>query len=730
MANMRYSEMPRDVSCDSLAALRISEGGEENRNGRCSSGGDRSPQSERGSPAPSPHTPAATPSPALALTLARSPSALNGSAVRLMAPPPAPARDPAAATGACYVRPSHPAAPAPAHTHAHAHAHARHHAHADGASVVRKVSLPPSARPSRAPYYDNYGSLPHCVAPQNKSQSLPSNASIKSYDSVVFDVLRVSPEDFASQLTLLDLPAFRGISPDELASCGWNKKNKLTVAPNVVAFTRRFNHVSFWTVQEILNGSTPKHRSETLGHFIRIAKKLYDLNNLHSLFAIISALQSASIYRMNKTWAGISKKEKQTFDKLAEVFSDKGNWSNLREHMESLKLPCIPYLGLFLTDLTYIDMAHPHSGGLESEQRRLKMNNILRVISNYQQSDYSNLVHLTHIQNYLRSVRYIEELQKFVEDDQYKLSLKLEPPSPAPSSSSSKESVTDTVVSVASLNLSPAKGLSVSGSLRFTAAQASSKFVPTHRKCHSLGTKFRSTSLPRNFHKQAHLQQVYYHQPSWVPGGIFSKPHGLTIQLGEGELVKSRHLLDDSVLEEGIQIQTPEPISPTNGHKRLDSQDEEEDVQTLLTRHGSTLSTDSDDFGDEIGSRCLLQGCLRRKTVLKEGRKPAVSSWQRYWVQLWASYLVYYPPKSFKGYDRSDFKREPCKRVSVVGWSVFLGDNPLQPDVFQLTDTSRGNVYKYRAGNKESAQSWYRVLQQAARGVKEKPLPANLMSFE
>ncbi|XP_050311690.1 ras-specific guanine nucleotide-releasing factor RalGPS2-like [Anthonomus grandis grandis] len=522
-----------------------------------------------------------------------------------------------------------------------------------------------------------------------KSNSLPNRACHQNYSCAVFDILRIPAEEFAAQLTLLDWPVFHAIQPDELASCGWNKKTKLSVAPNVVAFSRRFNHVSFWTVQEVLAGQTAKQRSETLSFFIRIAKKLYEFNNLHSLFAILSALRSASIYRLSKTWAALPKKDRQTFDKLAEVFSDEDNWANLRKHIESLKLPCIPYLGLYLTDLVYIDMAHPHSGGLESQQRTLKMNNILRIISNYQHSDYSNLVKIPHVIDYLNSIRYIEELQKFVEDDQYKLSLKLEPPSPAPSSqNSSKESVVDSVA-LASLNLSPAKASS--GSLRLQAVTAGTKFIPGHRKCRSLGTN------------------------------IFTKSH----QVGSfdpGEVPKTRHLLDDSEVEDSSQSRHGSNLSSPSDELPLQASQSSEESSTLLTR----LSTDGICAEEES---CAMQGCLRRKTVLKEGKKPTVASWQRYWVQIWASSLVYFSPKSFKGHQRADFKREPCKMVSLAGCQALYCDTSLHPDSFQLVDHARGNIYKFRAGTKSLAEKWCKFLQQATNG-EPTPLPSNLMTFE
>ncbi|XP_009571659.1 PREDICTED: ras-specific guanine nucleotide-releasing factor RalGPS1-like, partial [Fulmarus glacialis] len=174
-------------------------------------------------------------------------------------------------------------------------------------------------------------------------------------------------------------------------------------------------------------------------------------------------------------------------------------------------------IGIYLLDLIYIDSAYPASGSImENEQRSNQMNNILRIIADLQVScNYDHLTTLPHVQKYLKSVRYIEELQKFVEDDNYKLSLRIEPGNSSPRLVSSKEDLagpSDVSAVMKFIRRPTCPDASVAASLPTPP-------VPRHRKSHSLGNNMMC-------------------QFSVVESKSATFP-----------TEKPRHLLDDSVLE-------------------------------------------------------------------------------------------------------------------------------------------------------------------------------------
>ena len=56
-------------------------------------------------------------------------------------------------------------------------------------------------------------------------------------------------------------------------------------------------------------------------------QKLLDLNNIHSLKAVVSALQSRTIFRLTQTWKCVHKKDKAVYERLQDFVSETDNWS-------------------------------------------------------------------------------------------------------------------------------------------------------------------------------------------------------------------------------------------------------------------------------------------------------------------------------------------------------------------------------------------------------------------
>ncbi|XP_018609186.2 ras-specific guanine nucleotide-releasing factor RalGPS1 isoform X2 [Scleropages formosus] len=529
------------------------------------------------------------------------------------------------------------------------------------------------------------------LSESSSSESLSDKGSSelkKSFDAVVFDVSKVTPEEYAGQITLMDAPVFKAIQPEELSSCGWNKKEKHSSSPNVVAFTRRFNQVSFWVVREILHAQTLKIRAEVLSLYIKTAKKLCDMNNLHAVMAVVSGLQSAPIYRLTKTWALLSRKDKASFERLEYLMSKEDNYKRLRDYISSQSMTsCIPYLGMYLSDLTYIDSAYPSTGSiLESEQRSNLMNNILRIISDLQRSCEYDIPVLPHVQKYLNSVHYIEELQKFVEDDNYKLSLKIEPGTSTPRSTASRE---DLVGPDTSSPQCGRRGTSADGALAKMPATPPSprNLIPYgHRKCHSLGynfihkvntTEFKSATFP-NAGSRHLLDDSVMESHTPARGQAESSTLSSGISLGSSEGSELSEEMSWPAFERNCFYHSLGPVTrvgriPYRGAQRASSSVESEELAVHLYPGAVTI-----------------QGMLRRKTLLKEGKKPTVASWTKYWVALCGTQLFYYPAKSLKATERKHFKSTASKSTSVVGWMSMMTDDPEHSDVFLLTDSERG----------------------------------------
>lgn len=249
-------------------------------------------------------------------------------------------------------------------------------------------------------------------------------------------LLSLSPVNIFQQLTLIEMDCFLAICPLDLY---FKQKGELQRAVQLKRLIERFNQVSYWVATEICMCRDVRMRAEVIKLFIRVAKLCFKWHNYNTCLQIIAALSMTCVRRLKKTWQLLPRKYEVAWRELSRVFSASANYSTYRQdilaklevsdsaslviemedepdvhHHASDMHGGIPFMGVHLSDLVFIEEAHGKDllDG-ESIVNFTKMRLIAKT--------YRQFVHLQKITSYSQIFKVEPYTRRFLQHDAFAL---------------------------------------------------------------------------------------------------------------------------------------------------------------------------------------------------------------------------------------------------------------------------------------------------------------------
>ncbi|XP_072936173.1 guanine nucleotide-releasing factor 2 isoform X5 [Epargyreus clarus] len=158
--------------------------------------------------------------------------------------------------------------------------------------------------------------------------------------------------ELAEQMTLLDAALFIRITTAEVLS--WPRDQSEESSPNLTRFTEHFNKMSYWARSRILEQEEAREREKYATKLLKVMKALRKMNNFNSYLALVSALDCPPVQRLG--WP------RATLDALHDhtaLIDSSMSFRAYRQALADTQPPCIPYIGLFLQDLTFVHVGNP-----------------------------------------------------------------------------------------------------------------------------------------------------------------------------------------------------------------------------------------------------------------------------------------------------------------------------------------------------------------------------------
>ncbi|KAJ6580896.1 ras guanine nucleotide exchange factor domain-containing protein [Mycena capillaripes] len=175
--------------------------------------------------------------------------------------------------------------------------------------------------------------------------------------SETLKLLDIEPLELARQLTLMENQLNQRIRPMECLRRA--REQRTENIDNITVVIQTSNKIALWVQESVLSQEDSRGRAGVVKHLISVADRCRTMNNFSTMAAIIAGLNTPPIHRLKRTWEQVNSTYMAQFGACETIIDSNKSFTPYRSIMTSVIPPCVPFLGVYLSTLQFIQDFYP-----------------------------------------------------------------------------------------------------------------------------------------------------------------------------------------------------------------------------------------------------------------------------------------------------------------------------------------------------------------------------------